>query len=78
MIDRESWRRHGTDTLKRLRVFHGHLDRFCARMNDGLAAIAVVLALVVVATAVVRVPELLAQRLDQHVGDQEAILTMPE
>jgi hypothetical protein len=78
MIDRESWRRHGTDTLKRLRAVHAIIDRFCGRMNDGLAAIAVVLAIVVLATAVVRVPELLAQKLEQRVGDQETILPMPE
>jgi len=41
----------------------GQIEQFCARCNDGLALFAVVLAVVVMLTAVVRVPELLAQGL---------------
>jgi hypothetical protein len=41
----------------------GRIDHFCARINDGLAVFAAVLAVVVLVTAVIRVPDLLAQGL---------------
>ncbi|HZT50593.1 MAG TPA: hypothetical protein VFA22_01600, partial [Stellaceae bacterium] len=36
----------------------GRIDRFCARINDGLAVFAAVLAVVVLVTAVIRMPDL--------------------
>jgi hypothetical protein len=36
-------------------------DAFCARLNDGLAAVAIVLALITTAALVQRLPALLAQ-----------------
>lgn len=46
----------------------GRIDRFCARINDGLAVFAAVLAVVVLVTAVIRVPDLLAQGLTIETG----------
>jgi hypothetical protein len=40
------------------------VERICARMNGGLAIVAVALALVVVATVAVRNPELLPHKAD--------------
>lgn len=64
MIDRDRWRRSRALAVRRLRSFHARLDRVCARMNAGLFAIALALAILVFATAAFRVPDLLAQRLD--------------
>jgi hypothetical protein len=41
----------------------GQVERFCARCNDGLAVVAAVLAVIVLLTAVIRVPNLLAEGL---------------
>jgi hypothetical protein len=45
------------------RTLMGRIERFCTRINDGLAVFAAVLAVVVLVTAVIRVPDLLAQGL---------------
>jgi hypothetical protein len=37
------------------------IERFCARCNDGLALVAVVLAILVLVTAAIRIPDLAAQ-----------------
>jgi hypothetical protein len=46
-----------TPTAQRIGAMAGTLDGFCARMNEGLAAFALVLALGLTVTTVVRHPE---------------------
>lgn len=45
--------------MKNYAIFFRQLDAFCARLNAGLTAVAVVLAVLVAAEAVARMPEAL-------------------
>ena len=78
MFDPGTWRKHSSTTVHHLRTGFTKLDRLCARMNDGLTALAVVLTIIVLATAVVRVPDLLAQRLDPSVAVPDLATPLPE
>jgi hypothetical protein len=49
--------------LNKLTVIVGRLDRICGRMNHGLAAVALVLAVLVLTTAAVRGPQLVIQEI---------------
>lgn len=50
---------HEVEIMKNYAVFFRQLDAFCAKLNDGLTAVAVVLALLVAAEAAIRLPEAL-------------------
>jgi hypothetical protein len=50
----------------KLREFFDRIDRACARMNSGLAALAVALAVVVYATALVQAPNLITTKRGGH------------
>jgi len=63
MIDRNAWRQRRTASMGVLRVINTHVNAFCARMNAGLAMVALVLAVVTVATAMVRLPDIIDQTL---------------
>jgi hypothetical protein len=47
------------------------IDRVCARMNGGLAAVAIALAILVTLTAAIRAPTLLAGTSFQHVKQSD-------
>jgi hypothetical protein len=63
MSDRHMGERDRDAQSARPQTLIGRIDRFCTRINDGLAVFAAVLAVVVLVTAVIRVPDLLAQGL---------------
>jgi predicted benzoate:H+ symporter BenE len=60
MVDRSALRSRVRVAAKELASFGRKLEKECARMNDGLTAIAVALAVVTVLTAAVKVPVLVA------------------
>lgn len=68
MSDRQMGERDRAAQTGRPRTLIGRVDRFCARINDGLAMVAAVLAVVVLLTAVIRVPDLLTQGLAIEAG----------
>ena len=68
MSDRHTGERDRAAQNGRPQTLLGRIDRFCTRINDGLAVFAAVLAVVVLVTAVVRVPDLLAQGLAIEAG----------
>jgi len=72
MSDRHLWERDRTAQGGRPQTLIGRIDRFCARINDGLAVFAAVLAVVVLVTAAVRVPDLLTQGLTAEVDQGTA------
>jgi hypothetical protein len=49
-----------------------NIDGFCARLNAGLTAVAVVLTILVAAELTVRIPDLYAQALDAQSTSLEA------
>lgn len=63
MIDRNVWRQRRATSLGAIRTVGVWVNGFCARVNAGLALVAVVLALVVTATAFVRLPEIIDETL---------------
>ncbi|HUB97797.1 MAG TPA: hypothetical protein VL993_17875 [Stellaceae bacterium] len=60
MVDRSTVRRRVQLAANKLTGFGRELDRTCARMNNGLAAIAIALAVITVLTAAVKLPALLS------------------
>ena len=62
MVDRAALQVRVRRAAERLAGFGKRLDRECARMNDGLAAIAIALAVIVILTAAVKLPVLLDDR----------------
>jgi hypothetical protein len=65
MIDRIAVRKQVRTVAKQLSGLGRNLEKECARMNEGLTAIAIALAVVVVLTAAVKMPVLL----DTGTGD---------
>ena len=59
MIDRTAVRKQVRIAARQLTGFGRNLEKECARMNDGLTAIAIALGVVVVLTAAVKMPVLL-------------------
>jgi hypothetical protein len=64
MFDPGAWRGLKARAAKRWEALSARLDPICARMNGGLAAVAVALALAVCVLAAARAPVLLAERFD--------------
>jgi hypothetical protein len=64
-------------TIRRIGTAAAALDGFCARMNEGLAAVALVLALGLTVTTVVQHPEvfLLAQDAETGLAADDILLT---
>jgi hypothetical protein len=63
MIDPHAWRQRRAASLGTIRAIGAGINGFCARVNAGLVLVAVILALVVVATAAVRIPEIIDETL---------------
>ena len=63
MIDRNVWRLRRAASLGVIRTISVGINGFSARVNAGLALVAVVLAVVVTATAFVRLPEIIDETL---------------
>jgi hypothetical protein len=61
---------------EKLSQFARRADAFCARLNDGLAAVAIVLALVTTAALVQRLPVLL-QQVPSPIGMDPGIASEP-
>ena len=59
MIDRAVLRHRVRTAARHISAFGGSLEKECARMNDGLTAIAIALTVVVVLIAAIRLPVLL-------------------
>ena len=71
-MDRKSEERTGTGTApaRGFKEFVQAVDKACARMNHGLAAIAIVLAVVVVVTAALKEPIVYPEQLDADAAAQ--------
>jgi hypothetical protein len=72
MIDRSVVRKQVRTAAKQLSGLGRNLEKECARMNDGLTAIAIALAVVVVLTAAVKMPILL------DTGDNDTTLVQDQ
>jgi hypothetical protein len=54
--------------VKQVALIARRADAFCARLNDGLAAVAIVLALLTTAALLERLPALVAAPVDAETG----------
>lgn len=54
--------------MKQIALYARRLDGFCARLNDGLAAVALALAILTTAALLQRLPALLFQPVDVETG----------
>jgi hypothetical protein len=72
MIDRNARRESDEQAARGFRGFCRTIDQACARMNGGLAAFAAVLAVVVVVTASIRLPVMLADGMPADVAVPQA------
>ncbi|HXQ51920.1 MAG TPA: hypothetical protein VN802_12550 [Stellaceae bacterium] len=72
MIDPDARQGSGGQATRGFRGFCHRVDRACATLNSGLAAAAIVLAVVVFVTAAVRLPVMLTDALPTDVPLEQA------